>query len=239
MTSNWATDNAQNRALDELRDQMASVSSEASSLRFRLSQVQGSMETRLSRLTTAFDAFVELSDIRFDLIGYADAAEVRRRAGQVMSALASGETPPAAGADVPAYWLWPAVEAVRGLAGGGNLDESMLTEAMQRDERRTSLFLCLALASLGWRNSTGAVAGHRVRPTGRRRHRHPGAAGAMDHRCPWRARDRGAELDRRATEGAQYGRDPALGRPRIGARRQGQGQRPGVPGDRWVQQGPG
>lgn len=156
MTSNWATDNAQNRALDELRDQMASVSSEASSLRFRLSQVQGSMETRLSRLTTAFDAFVQLSDIRFDLIGYADAAEVRRRAGQVMSALASGETPPAAGADVPAYWLWPAVEAVRGLAGGGNLDESMLTDAMQRDGRRTSLFLCLALASLGWRNEVRA-----------------------------------------------------------------------------------
>ncbi|MEU4393699.1 hypothetical protein [Kribbella sp. NPDC023855] len=151
MTNDWA-DYRQNRELAELRDQMASVTSEASSLRFRLSQVQGSMETRLGQLTTAFNAFVELSDIRFDLIGFADAAEVRRRAGQVLAALASGEHPPAAGSDVPAYWLWPAVEAIRGLAADRGVDEAMLAEAMKRDERRSSIFLCLALAALGRRN---------------------------------------------------------------------------------------
>ncbi len=78
--NDWYTENRQNRALDELRDQMAAAASEASTMRFRLSQIQGGMETRLQRLTTAFDAFVELSDIRFDLIGYADAAEARRYA---------------------------------------------------------------------------------------------------------------------------------------------------------------
>ncbi|NEA31184.1 hypothetical protein [Streptomyces sp. SID13031] len=153
--SDWYTERRQNLQLDELRDQMAATAYEASNLRTRLSQVQGSMETRLQRLTTAFDAFVELSDIRFDLIGFADAAEVRRHAGQVLSALASGETPPAAGRDVPAYWLGPAVEAVRSLIADAP-DEAVLAEALQRDEFRTSIFLCLALAALGRRNEVRA-----------------------------------------------------------------------------------
>lgn len=155
MTNDWYTENRQNRALEDLRDQMAAASSEASSLRSRLSQVQGTMETRLQRLTTAFDAFVELSDIRESLIGFADAAEVRRHAGQVLAALASGETPTRVGHDVPAYWLAPAVEAIRGLAAG-TLEEAQLAEAMKRDELRTSTFLCLALAALGRRNEVRA-----------------------------------------------------------------------------------
>ncbi|WP_328320516.1 hypothetical protein OHA70_21990 [Kribbella sp. NBC_00382] len=153
MSNNWYTDNRQNRELEDLRDQMAAASSEASNLRSRLSQVQGTMETRLQRLTTAFDAFVELSDIRESLIGFADAAEVRRHAGQVLAALASGQSPTRVGRDVPAYWLAPAVEAIREL---GALDEAQLAEAMKRDEVRTSTFLCLALAALGRRNEVRA-----------------------------------------------------------------------------------
>ncbi|GAA3583459.1 hypothetical protein [Kribbella ginsengisoli] len=153
MSNNWYTDNRQNRELEELRDQMAAASSEASSLRSRLSQVQGTMETRLQRLTTAFDAFVELSDIRESLIGFADAAEVRRHAGQVLATLAAGEKPTRVGRDVPAYWLAPAVEAIR---EPGALDEAVLAEAMKRDEVRTSTFLCLALAALGRRNEVRA-----------------------------------------------------------------------------------
>lgn len=153
--SDWYNERRQNHELEELRDQMAAASSEASTLRSRLSQMQGSMETRLQRLTTAFDAFSELSDIRFDLIGFADAAEVRRHAGQVLSALASGELPPAAGHDVPAYWLRPAVEAVQALIADAP-DEEVLAEAMKRDEFRSSIFLCLALAALGRRNEVRA-----------------------------------------------------------------------------------
>jgi hypothetical protein len=153
--TDWYTENRQNRQLEELREQMSAASYEASNLRTRLSQVQGSMETRLQRLTTAFDAFVELSDIRFDLIGFADAAEVRRHAGQVLSALASGETPPAAGRDVAKYWLGPATEAVRGLVTDAP-DDAALAEALRRDEFRTSTFLCLGLAALGRRNEVQA-----------------------------------------------------------------------------------
>jgi hypothetical protein len=149
--SDWYTESRQNKQLEELRDEMSTAMSETWNLRSQLSKLQGGLESRLESLASAFDAFVELSDIRYELIGFADAAEVRRHAGQVLSALASGEGPPAPGREVAGYWLGPAVEALRGPASedlaGGPLDE-----AIARDERRTSIFLCLALAALGRRN---------------------------------------------------------------------------------------
>ncbi|GAA1597000.1 hypothetical protein GCM10009789_58750 [Kribbella sancticallisti] len=171
--TDWYTENRQNRQLEELRDEMSQAMYEASNLRSRLSQVQGGLESRLGRLATAFDAFVELSDIRYELIGFADAAELRRHAGQVLSALASGEQPPAPVRQVPGYWLAPALTALRALADdaiaptavatGAGVGEApgaadpagagdALGEAMKLDERRTAVFLCLALASLGRRN---------------------------------------------------------------------------------------
>ncbi|HEY0619398.1 MAG TPA: hypothetical protein VGD15_17475 [Kribbella sp.] len=153
--TDWYTENRQNKQLESLRDEMARASSETWTLRSQLSQLQGGMESRLSSLAAAFDAFVELSDIRYELIGFADAAEVRRHAGQVLSALASGDEPPAPGRKVAGYWLGPAVEALSGPASddlaGGPLDE-----AMALDERRTSTFLCLALAALGRRNQVSS-----------------------------------------------------------------------------------
>jgi hypothetical protein len=168
--TDWYTENRQNRQLEELRDEMSQAMSEASNLRSRLSQLQGGLESRLGRLASAFDAFVELSDIRYELIGFADAAEVRRNAGQVLSALASGEEPPAPGREVPGYWLGPALEALRGLSAdaisqpaedlptdpAGDPPSRPLDEAMALDERRTSIFLCLALAALGRRNQVRA-----------------------------------------------------------------------------------
>lgn len=158
--TDWYTESRQNRQLQELQHEMSQAMYEASSLRSRLSQVQGGLESRLSRLATAFDAFVELSDIRYDLIGFADAAELRRHAGQVLSALASGEEPPPPVREVPGYWLGPALEALRELCTDVSLPatdpaapaSSALEVALKRDARRTAVFLCLALASLGRRN---------------------------------------------------------------------------------------
>lgn len=155
--SDWYTEHRQNQQLEELRDEMSQAASEASNLRSRLSQLQGGLESRLERLASAFDAFVELSDIRYDLIGFADAAEIRRHAGQVLSALASGDDPPAPGREVPGYWLGPAVEALCGLSAEENSPvtddlRGGTAEAITHDDRRTSIFLCLALAALGRRN---------------------------------------------------------------------------------------
>ncbi len=152
--SDWYTESRQNRQLEELRDEMSRAVSEASNLRSRMSQLQGGLETRLEQLTDAFDAFVELSDIRYELIGFAPAAELRRHAGQVLAALASGEQPPEQGRDVAGYWLQPATAALRTLADQATavLPEGPLSEALGLDERRTSIFLCLALAALGRRD---------------------------------------------------------------------------------------
>jgi hypothetical protein len=151
--SDWYQERRQNQELEELRGEMSLALSEASNLRSRVSQLQGSLDSRLQRLTAAFDAFVELSDIRYELIGFAAAAEVRRHAGQVLTSLASAQQPPPAGPAFPNYWLQPAVAAIHGLsAGTTELPDGPLSEAMTLDEGRTSIFLCLALAALGRRD---------------------------------------------------------------------------------------
>lgn len=151
--SDWWVERRQNQELEELRSEMSLAASEASNLRSRVSQLQGNLDTRLQRLTAAFDAFVELSDIRYELIGFAAAAEVRRHAGQVLTALASAQKPPPPGAAFPDYWLQPAVAAIHGLSPDtAELPAEPLSEAMTLDERRTSIFLCLALAALGRRD---------------------------------------------------------------------------------------
>ncbi|MFG1817597.1 hypothetical protein ACGFIF_27825 [Kribbella sp. NPDC049174] len=151
--SDWYQERRQNEELEDLRSEMSLALSEASNLRSRVSQLQGSLDSRLQRLTDAFDAFVELSDIRYELIGFAAAAEVRRHAGQVLTALASAKEPPPAGPAFPDYWLQPAVAAIHGLSTETTeLPDGPLSEAMTLDQRRTSIFLCLALAALGRRD---------------------------------------------------------------------------------------
>jgi hypothetical protein len=148
--SDWYVESRQNRQLQELRDELDGAASEARHLRSRLAQIQGSLEARVNKLAAAFDAFVELSDLRHELIGFADSAEIRQYAGQVLAALASDGEPPPAPPDVPGYWLLPAVAAVQGLCTGTDATTS-LAAATARDERRTAIFVCLALAVLGRR----------------------------------------------------------------------------------------
>ncbi|WP_250575021.1 hypothetical protein [Nonomuraea sediminis] len=79
------------------------------------------------------------------------ASELRRYAEALLAHLAAnGTAPPAAPSfrDVPGYWLPPAVEAlVTTLSGDDPLDP--LSRAAARDQQKTALFLCLALAVAG------------------------------------------------------------------------------------------
>ncbi len=77
--------------------------------------------------------------------------ELRRCADALLTDLAAGIVPtgvPAGLEDVSGHWLAPAVEALVLLMRG---EESLepLARAAQRDEQRTALFLCLALAVAG------------------------------------------------------------------------------------------
>ncbi|HEY3512378.1 MAG TPA: hypothetical protein VGL36_24605 [Kribbella sp.] len=149
--SDWWTERRQNQQLSDLQSEMSYARQEASSLRSQLSRIQGSLQSRVESMSRAFDAFVELSDLRQETVAFIDAAELRRYAARVLSAMAAGTELPAAGRPVPQYWLEPAVAALVSLHAGSP-DEEALSTAIKLDERRTSTFLALALAALGKRH---------------------------------------------------------------------------------------
>jgi hypothetical protein len=146
--TDWWVERRQNEQLDELQSEMSYARQETSRLQSQLSRVQGGLQEKVNRLSTAFDAFVELSDLRYEMAGFLEAAELRRYATRVLSAMASGTELPPVGEPVPQYWLGPATEAL--IASGE--DGPALGTAMGLDARRTSIFLTLALAALGQRH---------------------------------------------------------------------------------------
>lgn len=149
--NDWWTDRKQNQQLESLASEMSYARHEASNLRSQLSQIQGSLQSRVDSLSRAFDAFVELSDLRHDTAGFLDAAELRRYAARVLSAMASGTELPEPAAPVARYWLSPATQALISLHAA-KPDEQAISTALELDQRRTSIYLSLALAVLGQRH---------------------------------------------------------------------------------------
>lgn len=135
------------RALeDDLSYMSASLSAARSStkrLQSQMSKVTGSLEQRLNRLSAAFDAFVELSDLRV-ILGLFDAqAMVRYRAKQLLD----GNPLPGEVSDVDDYWLAPALIAARAAMDGGQ-DTAALEAAKSRDSLRATTFRVLSRYAL-------------------------------------------------------------------------------------------
>ncbi|MDN3356735.1 hypothetical protein [Actinomadura sp. DC4] len=155
MSDDWWTDYRQNRRIRELQGEVDAAygyaASRSRALQSRLSQVQGTLERRLDRLARSFDAFVELSDIRLELAVFDREAAVRHRTRRLLMGLAQGATdpPPLGLDDCPGYWLKPAAEALSALVRGDVVAEKFTSEAIERDEDRTTLFLTLGLAAAG------------------------------------------------------------------------------------------
>src|SRR5262245_17981564 len=110
-------DYRQQRAIRELGSELTSLSSslsaqrsESGRLRSELAKLQGSLEERVSRLTRAFDAFVELSDLRMTLALFDPPALVRHRTRQILADPLSAAVLDDL-VEVPGYWLGPAVRA--------------------------------------------------------------------------------------------------------------------------------
>ncbi|RJL33106.1 hypothetical protein [Bailinhaonella thermotolerans] len=80
-----------------------------------------------------------------ELIAPAGVAGVRRHAEIVLSDLGRDHGMPP---EVPGFWLGPAIEALQALINGGDAAEP-LREALELDERRSVLLLCLGLAVAG------------------------------------------------------------------------------------------
>jgi hypothetical protein len=146
-------DRTQNRQLESLSDQLDRQRGEARRLKSQLSSVRGDLEQRLTRMTRAFDAFVELSDVRDELRAYQPAVEARHRARRVLSRLigTAGSadrlpSPADPASELPGYWLPSALAGlVATVRGDDATAESELATARRDDAPRTDLFLCLAL----------------------------------------------------------------------------------------------
>ncbi|HEU5469989.1 MAG TPA: hypothetical protein VFV67_05000 [Actinophytocola sp.] len=144
-------DYRQDRQIGELQSQLGGVEASLHAarrstkrLQSELAKVSGSLEQRLGRLATAFDAFVELSDLRMTLTLFDAHARVRHRARQMF-----GEHPlPGELSDVDDYWLAPALSALQAVTDGTPPDEA-LALARSRDAHRAALFHVLGTALLG------------------------------------------------------------------------------------------
>lgn len=122
------------------RDQSARLSSQ-------LNRLQGSIETRLSALSAAFDAYVELGDVREPLAGYPDTSAARRDAIDAIETLSRGGTPdpvPDRGLD---YWLPWAVNATITLLAGAP-DRAAEERAVQLSPE-AEWFIVAAAGALG------------------------------------------------------------------------------------------
>jgi hypothetical protein len=167
MSDNWADswltgatwhDRQQNRRIEGLESDLSNVSSSLSSarssqkrLQAELSKVSGTLEQRITKLSAAFDAFVEISDLRVTLGLFDAQAMVRHQARQLFARTpVSGEV-----SDVEAYWLPPALTVLR-VAADGVLDTEALEVAMTRDARRSAVLYVLGTAVLGGRETVTA-----------------------------------------------------------------------------------
>lgn len=158
MSDNWWTDYTQNKKIRGLEEDLSYVSSSLSQarastdrLKAELSKVSGSMEQRLTRLSAAFDAFVEISDLRVTLGLFDEHGRVRHQTRQLLAGSSIGDV-----TDAEGYWLAPALVALRGVADGA-VDVDALSLAEARDSLRTRTFHVLLAAVLGGRQPSVEV----------------------------------------------------------------------------------
>lgn len=105
--------------IEGLQQRASSANAQSARLSSQLTQLQGSMETRLKALSAAFDAYVELGDVREQLDGCPDTSAVRRDAVLAIDVLSRGGVPDPVEDRGVDYWLAPAVNTVIALVGGG------------------------------------------------------------------------------------------------------------------------
>lgn len=207
----------QRRLESQLQDAYSYQAQQSSALQSQLAQVQGSLEQRLERLTRAFYAFVELSDLRAELAVFEDEATVRHAAQRLLRSLlrqatSPGAEPPALPAGLPRcprYWLQPAVASVAAsLAGDERAAVVALAEAQQLDPARTAVFRTASLAVAGQPALAAPLLHDAVQQ--------PGEQVTYAQRALWRAcahgvyGDAGAELIRELLAGHVRGLDAAV-----------------------------
>lgn len=159
MSDDWWAERQQNKRIAGLQDDLNYVSASLSQARAsqnrlnaELSKVRGSLEQRLDRLSAAFDAFVEISDLRVTLGLFDTHGRVRHQAKQLLAGTGVADV-----SDADGYWLAPALIALRGVADGV-VDDEALALATARDPLRTTVFHVLLTSVLGGRTTVSSLA---------------------------------------------------------------------------------
>lgn len=144
--SQYSVDNEQRERIESLEE---SLQHQTQRLRSQLAKAQGNLESRLSALARAFDAFVELSDVRAELTLHGDAAVARHRVRGFLTDILAGRAATLRVDDVPGYWLVSAARALDALIAGdqpGAVEHT--TTATEIDAPRSTLFLTATTALL-------------------------------------------------------------------------------------------
>ncbi|BCJ33157.1 hypothetical protein Athai_06600 [Actinocatenispora thailandica] len=144
-------DRRQRQQIEDLDAAISGAYAQSSRLRSRLSAIEGNLSAKVNRIAAAFDAFVELSDIRAELMVYSKPAVVRHAVRELIGQLSAGATvvPPDL-PEVPGYWLVPATRALYAqLTDDDATAARHIEQATELDGPRTRYFLTAALRLAG------------------------------------------------------------------------------------------
>lgn len=147
----WAGEGGRDRILrgevEGLHARLASASSQTSRLSSQLANLSGSIEGRLNALSAAFDAYVELGDLREQLAAYEEPAAFRREAAAALDALVDGRPARPLDPQGSPYWLPYAMNAVIGLVEGRR--DPALEQQARDHSSEADLFLVATAGVLG------------------------------------------------------------------------------------------
>lgn len=133
--------------LEALEASNAAAASRSARLSSQLSRLQGSLEHRLNALSAAFDAYVELGDVREQLAAYGEAAAIRREAVAAIGALGDGRPATPIDDRGTGYWVAAATNAVIARLSGS--PDTAAEAGLRSQEPDAATFLVAALGALG------------------------------------------------------------------------------------------
>ncbi|GAB2582481.1 hypothetical protein [Microlunatus antarcticus] len=156
-SSEYGRDRMLREEVEGLQASASASSAQSARLSSQLRTLQGSIESRLQALSTAFDAYVELGDVREQLAAHPDTSAVRRDVLRALTVLEQRGVPePVDGRDVD-YWLVDAANEVLRLASTSGVADVAPTPGTSQEHET------FVVAALGWLGHGDRVAA-RVAP---------------------------------------------------------------------------
>ncbi|NLE98124.1 MAG: hypothetical protein GX596_09070 [Propionibacterium sp.] len=144
----WSGDHSRGELLrDALENVQVTQAAQTRRLTSRLSELQGSLQSKLDALSTAFDAYVELGDVREQLRELPDWSHTRRAVQAALTSLMTGDHPVPLDPSEHDHWLADAMNAVVALVSGD--DPGGPERRAEAKSDRAGLFIVATALALG------------------------------------------------------------------------------------------